>query len=63
VARLCCSSDGHPAASNIAGEGDVCGFEQGSNTEVWLNRMVPASRSVRALGGRLMRLLVKSKLP
>jgi hypothetical protein len=47
--------DGHPAAI-VAGEGDVCGSGQGSNTEVWLNRLVSASRSVG--GGRLMRLFV-----
>ena len=48
------SSDGHPAAI-VVGEEDVCGSEQGSNTEVWLNRIVPASRSACVGGGRLMR--------
>ena len=45
------SFDGHPA-----GEGDICGSEQGLNTEVWLNRLVSAVRSVCVRGGRLMRL-------
>jgi hypothetical protein len=39
----------------MAGEGDVCVSEQGSNTEVWLNRIVPAGRSACVGGGRLMR--------
>ena len=39
--------------------GYVCGSEQGSNAKAWLNRLlVPAGRSVRVGGGRLMRLLV-----
>ena len=40
------SFDGHPA-----GEGDICGSEQGLNTEVWLNRLVSAVRSVCVRGG------------
>ena len=51
------SFDGHPAAI-VAGEGDVCGSEQGSDTEVWLNCLVSAGRSVCVGSGRLMRLLV-----
>ena len=50
------SSDGHPAA-NVAGEGDVCGSDQSSSTEVWLNHLVSAGRSVCGGGGHLMRLL------
>jgi hypothetical protein len=51
------SVDKNPAAI-VVGEGDVCDSEQGLNTEVYLNRLVSASRFVRVGGGRLMRLLV-----
>ena len=51
------SSDGHPAAI-VVGEEDVCGSEQGSNTEVWLNCLLSAGRSLCAGGGYLMKLLL-----
>jgi hypothetical protein len=40
----------------VVGGGDICGSEQGSNTEVWYLRLVSAARSMRVGGGRLMRL-------
>ena len=42
----------------MAREGEVCGSERGSSTEIWFNRLVSAGRSVCVGGGRLMSLLV-----